>query len=103
MKPVECDVKSCFLCRNSLPAWLPPIAAHKKNLSFKKGQIIFEEGQKVKGIYFLYTGKVKVHKRWDDEKELILKFAKRGDIIGYRGLGNQKIYPVTATALEAVT
>jgi len=98
----SCDLKSCFLCRSCLKEWLPAIETHKKNLLFKKGEIIFEEGTPVKGIYFLYKGKVKVHKRWGSEKQLILHFAKEGDIIGYRGLGNEKVYPVSASALEEV-
>jgi CRP/FNR family transcriptional regulator len=100
--PVNCDLKNCFVCRNSLPGWLPAIKSNKKNLLFKKGQTIFEEGMKVNGIYFLYSGKAKVHKRWGQDKELILKFARSGDILGYRGIGNQKVYPVTSTALEPV-
>jgi len=98
----SCDLKSCFLCRSCLKEWLPAIETHKQNLLFKKGEIIFEEGTPVKGIYFLYKGKVKVHKRWGSEKQLILHFAKEGDIIGYRGLGNEKVYPVSASALEEV-
>jgi CRP-like cAMP-binding protein len=98
----SCDLNSCFLCRNCLKEWLPAIETHKQNLLFKKGEIIFEEGNPVKGIYFLYKGKVKVHKRWGSEKQLILHFAKEGDIIGYRGLGNEKVYPVSASALEEV-
>ena len=77
--------------------------ANKQNLDFKKGQKVFEEGNAVKGIYFLFKGKVKVHRKWGQEKQLILHFAKQGDIIGYRGLGNQKVYPVSATALGDVT
>lgn len=99
----KCDLNSCFLCRNSLNGWLPAIESHKTNLNVKKGQNIFSEGERVKGIYFLYQGKAKVHKSWGPDKELILKFAKEGDMIGYRGLGNEKIYPVTATALEPIT
>jgi CRP-like cAMP-binding protein len=98
----SCDLNSCFLCRNCLKEWLPAIETHKQNLLFKKGEIIFEEGNPVKGIYFLYKGKGKVHKRWGSEKQLILHFAKEGDIIGYRGLGNEKVYPVSASALEEV-
>lgn len=98
-----CDLASCFLCKNSLKGWLPAIDTTKKNLHFKKGKLIFEEGENVLGIYFLYAGKVKVHKQWGKEKQLILHFAKQGDIIGYRGLGNERIYPVSATALEDVT
>lgn len=98
-----CNLKSCFLCRNCLKHWLPAIEANKQNLVIKKGQKIFEEGDPVKGIYFLFKGRVKVHRKWGDEKQLILHFAQEGDIIGYRGLGNQKLYPVSATALEEVT
>ncbi|MDB5133649.1 MAG: Crp/Fnr family transcriptional regulator [Mucilaginibacter sp.] len=96
----ECDLKSCLLCQLCLKDWLPAVAVHKKNYPIKKGQLIFREGDAVKGIYFIYSGNVKVHKRWDDEKELIIRFAKSGDIIGHTGLGNDPFYPVSATALE---
>ena len=42
---------------------------------------------------------MKVHKRWGG-KELIIRFAKRGSIIGHRGLGKNLRYPVSGTALE---
>lgn len=99
----ECNLNACFLCRNSLAGWLPAIETHKTNLSFKKGEAIFREGDEVKGIYFIYEGRVKVHKRWGHQKELILRFAREGDMIGYRGLGNEKVYPVTTTAIGPVT
>ena len=41
-----CDLKSCFLCSNSVSAWLASVKAHKTNLYFKKGEAVFEEGQK---------------------------------------------------------
>lgn len=98
-----CNLKNCFLCRHILPHWASMVEANKKNLSFKKGETIFKEGEQVKGIYFVYTGTVKVHKKWDEKKDLILRFAKAGDMFGYRGLGNEKIYPVSTTAIEPVT
>lgn len=97
-----CDVKSCFLCSSCLPDWLPAVASQKKNFELKKGQAIFSEQDPVTGIFFLYSGTVKIHKRWDKEKELIVRFAKSGDIIGHMGLGTEAIYPVSATALEPV-
>ncbi|HSN07639.1 MAG TPA: Crp/Fnr family transcriptional regulator [Hanamia sp.] len=102
MKKVKegCDLKSCFLCNNCLNDWLPAIDTHKQNFAYKKGEVIFEEGSEVKGIYFLYKGKVKVYRKWGLQKQLILHFAKEGDIIGYRGLGNENVYPVSAAALE---
>ena len=97
-----CDLKSCFMCRLCLKDWLPAIAAHKQNFSIKKGHPIFEEGEPVKGIYFLYSGNVKVHKKWDNEKDLIIRFAKAGEILGHTGLGDDSNYLVSATALEPV-
>ena len=96
----ECDLKSCLFCRLCLSDWLPAVAAHKKNIFIKKGQQVFSEGDPVEGIYFIYSGKVKVHKKWDKEKELIIRFAREGEILGHTGLGSEAIYPVSATALE---
>lgn len=95
----NCDLKSCFFCTLCLKEWLPAIDGHRKTISYKKGEIIFCEGQPVKGIYFVYSGKVKVHKQWGD-KELIIRFASQGQIFGHRGLGHNNIYPVSATAIE---
>jgi CRP-like cAMP-binding protein len=99
----DCDLKSCFLCKLCLPEWLPAVEGNKKTFHYKKGEQIFTEGEPVKGMYFVYAGTVKVHKKWGKEKELIIRFAKDGDIIGHRGLGEEIIYPVSGTALEATT
>ncbi|WP_153798650.1 Crp/Fnr family transcriptional regulator [Foetidibacter luteolus] len=98
-----CDVKSCLLCKLCLKEWLPAVAANRKNFQFKKGELLFKEGDEMTGIYFVYSGTVKVHKRWDKDKELILRFAKKGDIVGHRGLGKDNFFPISATALEPVT
>ena len=97
-----CDLKSCLLCQLCLKDWLPAIAVHKQNFQIRKGQYIFREGDPVNGIYFIYSGNVKVHKQWDNEKELIIRFAKAGEILGHTGLGNDPNYLVSATALEPV-
>lgn len=99
----DCDQKVCFLCRLCLPEWIPAIKANKKTLYYKKGDVIFNEGDPVEGIYFVYSGTVKIHKKWGNEKELIIRFAKSGDIIGHRGLGTEMEYPISGTALEATT
>lgn len=62
---------------------------------------MFKEGEPVNGMFFIYKGKFKVHKKWDNDKELIVRLAKNGDIVGHRGLGNDTIYPASATALES--
>jgi CRP-like cAMP-binding protein len=96
----ECDLNSCFMCLCCLKEWRPAIAANKTNYKVKKGEVIFNEGDAVKGVYFVYDGIVKIHKKWGPEKELIIRFASNGAIFGHRGLGGNNVYPVSATALE---
>ena len=95
----DCDLKSCFFCTNCLADWLPAIDVHRQTFHYKKGEVVFHEGEPVKGIYFVYQGKVKVHKQWGD-KELIIRFANKGQIFGHRGLGSDTTFPVSATAIE---
>ncbi|RAJ04296.1 CRP-like cAMP-binding protein [Chitinophaga skermanii] len=98
-----CDGSACTLCKLCLPEWLPAINAHKSVFSLKKGEVLFNEGDTVNGIYFVTKGKMKVHKQWGQEKELIVRFAKEGDIVGHRGVGGSElVFPVSATALEPV-
>jgi len=97
----HCDLETCMMCRLCIKEWKPAMAANRKNFHFKKGELLFKEGEEVKGIYFINEGTVKVHKQWGD-KELILRFARKGAIAGHRGLGGDLLYPVSATALEPV-
>ncbi|MEO7311953.1 MAG: Crp/Fnr family transcriptional regulator [Chitinophagaceae bacterium] len=95
-----CDLNSCFFCTGCLKEWLPAVSVNRKSFQVKKGEVIFNEGEPVTGIYFVYEGTVKVHKKWGSEKELIVRFAKKGDIIGHRGLGGHAVFPVSGTAVE---
>lgn len=97
-----CDGNTCLLCRLCVKEWAPAVALHRKNFMLNKGETLFTEGDKVNGIYFIYEGRMKVHKHWGPEKELIVRFAQTGDIIGHRGMGSEQVYPVSATALEPV-
>ena len=98
-----CDLNTCFLCTTCLNDWKPAVETNKQNFLVKKGQQVFKEGDPVTGIYFVYDGYVKVHKKWDNEKEMITRFACKGDILGHLGLEGNKIYPVSATALVKTT
>jgi len=100
MRNESCDVSSCFLCSHCTTEWKELVAVKKKTLRFKKGEQLFTEGQKLTGVYFIYSGAVKVHKHWADDKELIIRFTKAGDMLGHRGLAAGDVYPVSATALE---
>lgn len=99
---VNCDLKSCSFCTQCIPEWLPAIDVNRKTLIFKKGESLFREGLPVTGIFYLCSGRVKVHNQWGN-KELIVRFAGSGEIVGHRGLGKQRNYPVSATAMENCT
>ena len=94
------DPNDCYLCKNCIKEWIPAILSNKKTFKVKKGEVIFKEGTPVNGIFVIDSGYVKVHKRWDDDKELIVRFAKAGSILGHRGMGKTPIYPASATALQ---
>jgi CRP/FNR family transcriptional regulator len=95
-----CDLNSCFLCKLCSKEWLPAVDLHRQSFHVNKGEVLFSEGSELTGIYFIYKGTFKVHKKWTDDKELIVRVAKNGAILGHRGLGNDIYYPVSATALE---
>lgn len=96
----NCDLKTCFMCQLTLKEWHPAIESYKRNFIAKKGEVIIKEGDPVSGVYFVTSGNVKVHKQWGD-KELILRFANDGAIIGHRGISSSiSTYPISATALE---
>lgn len=100
MDASPCNLDRCFLCRHCLPEWKSLVALHKKNLLFKKGKKIFREGDSVQGIFFVYEGTIKVAMNWEEQKELIIRFARPGDVLGHRGFGGNLHYPISATALE---
>ena len=101
MKPgkKKCDLRSCVMCRTCIREWLPAIDANRQTFTLKKGELLFTEGHEVKGMFFITRGLVKVHKHWDDDKELILRIAGSGEIAGHRGLGGDPFYPASATTL----
>jgi len=101
VKKLKCDLATCSMCKSCKPEWHRAIDLNRKLIHYKKGESIFHEGDTVNGMYFIFSGLVKVHKKWSDNKELILRFAKDGAIVGHRGLGGDTIYPVSATALAA--
>ncbi len=96
----ECDVQGkgilCSLCTGSKEF----LTEQKGSNYYKKGQVIFYEGNHVNGLYCIYQGKVKLSKLGEDGKEQIVRFAKASDLLGYRSLLSDEPYHATATAME---
>lgn len=89
---------SIFCCLNKDETEI--VSQGKRNMLFKRGQVIFSEGNQPHGIYCIHSGKVKIHKMGDEGKEQIVRLAKSANIIGYRSILNNDSYFASATALE---
>lgn len=75
----------------------------KQNYScafYKKGEIIFKEGDKPVGLMILSEGKVKIFKEGVGGREQIVRMAKPVGFIGYRALFAEENHTATAVAIE---
>ncbi len=67
---------------------------------YEKGKIIFHEGNRLNGIYCINKGKIKLFQLGAEGKEQIIRFAKEGDIIGYRALLSEEQLSASAASLD---
>ncbi len=70
---------------------------------YKKGEIIYKEGDIPKGLIFLSKGKVKIFKEGIADREQIIRMAKPLGFIGYRALFAEQNYNASAIAIEDST
>lgn len=54
--------------------------------AYKKGELIYAEGARIKGCYFVYSGIIKIYQTGHEGKEQIIKFDREGDIFGFRSV-----------------
>ncbi len=95
-----CNHYNCFINKYCSTEWKPLVTHYKSSKDYLPGEKIFSEGDQVKGIFQIYSGKIKVVTSFNGEKERIVRLAKSEELLGHRGLGGKMIYPVTAIALE---
>ena len=67
---------------------------------YRKGMIIFMEGQPGEGFHYIQQGRVKIVKISDDGREHMIHLLDEGDIVAGVVLLNTAPYPATAVALE---
>lgn len=72
----------------------------KTYISYGDGELIFKERQRPFGIYIIQDGKVKISKHGFEGREYIVRFAKKGNIIGYRSFFSGEHYSCSATAIS---
>ena len=73
---------------------------YKHHYEFKKGELIFREGDEINGLYFVQTGVLKLEMNADKQRPFILRLIGPGQTMGHRFLSYTGLQPYTATAVE---
>jgi len=82
---------------------LGKITAGKQELSFRKGEKVFSQGDRADSIYFIQSGRIKIAVVSAGGKEAVLAMAGPHDFFGEGSLVNQPLRISTAKALELST
>lgn len=110
----SCDTHSCETCTGKYCATKAPIFSmlDKEQIGevtslivrrkYKKGQIIFFEGDVSDKFYIINKGKIKIYKYTKEGKEQILYILSEGDFMGYLSLLKKSKFEFNAEALEDV-
>lgn len=111
MKTSKTTIPNCMNCANKQHSVfsdlrkdeLEALSQQKSCGFFKKGQYIFQENSRLPGVYCIHSGKVKMFRIGPEGKEQIIRFAKTGDMIGYKSILSDEPLSVSAAALDDVS
>lgn len=87
-----------FLSNYISKEWNLLLKGYATSHQFLKNERIFSEGDKVKGVYFINSGKIKIVSHFNKESERILRLSSGGDFLGHRAMTSTH-YPISAIAL----
>ncbi|WP_159519715.1 Crp/Fnr family transcriptional regulator [Sunxiuqinia indica] len=97
---ISCQNESCLIKKFCHDEVAQKFLKKKNTIPCRKTQNIIIEGAPIHGIFFVYSGKVKVLNTGINGREQILRFAKDGEMLGQRGFSTHQYYPIGAVALE---
>jgi len=72
----------------------------KTSMTIKKGDVIFEEGENVNGVFCVKDGVCKMTKLSQNGKDQIVKLVKKGELLGQRSMISDEPANLSAVALE---
>ncbi len=98
----ECNNSACFIKKYCPSDWLNRIELKKNQIEHPAKDSIFREGSYVGGIYFIQQGIAKIVIKGADKREQIIRLATEGDMLGYRGVGNDKHHISAITLSDAI-
>jgi len=95
-----CSTRSSSVFDGLCAHTISTVNGYKSTNVYRKGQILFHEGTRPLGVYCINKGKIKLYKLGNEGKEQIIQLAKEGEILGYRTMISEEVYPVSAETLE---
>ena len=96
----RCSMDSGSLFRHLTPEETEMLNFQKDFRQFKRGELLYQEGNRISGFYCINSGIIKVFKTGFDGKEQIIRFAKRGDFIAYRSVLSNEPACTSAKVIE---
>lgn len=96
----EIDLKSFEIFNGLTDAEIETLNQSLTCNSYKRGSIIYDEGSRINGSYIVSSGVLKVYKTGFDGKEQIIRFAKGGDLIGFRSIVSDELACTTARVIQ---
>jgi CRP-like cAMP-binding protein len=104
MPPVTVDALARLpLFRRVSPDDRQRIAAVARVRTFERGDGIFQEGDPSDQFVAVLTGRVKISKHTQSDKEIILHLFGPGDLVGAVAVYDDRPYPASAVAIEPTT
>ena len=99
-KPIcyTCINENCFIKKHLHLEQMKEYVLRKETFVCKKSNSFIKEGDLIKGLYFICSGKVKTIKTGINGREQIVRLTKNGDTIGFRGFGTSSRYLIGASA-----
>tara|TARA_Y100001001_G_scaffold77009_1_gene74924 strand:- start:1397 stop:2032 length:636 start_codon:yes stop_codon:yes gene_type:complete len=79
---------------------LKQVSDSKTTRTIKKGEPIFEEGDKLNGVYCVRNGVSKLSKLSANGKDQIVKLASKGEVLGQRSVISQESTNLSAIAIN---
>ncbi|MEI6866072.1 Crp/Fnr family transcriptional regulator [Flavicella sp.] len=96
---ITCENTDCLIKKNINNPSIEKYLSQKHNIKCKRLQQFIMEGAPAHGLFFVRKGQVKVVKTGIYGREQIVRFAQDGELIGHRGFGSEKNYPIGALAI----
>ena len=96
----QCIIRQFNSLKSLTKDELVRISNCKMSKSVKRGDIIFEEGENLNGVYCVRDGVCKLTKLSENGKDQVVKLITKGDILGQRSLVSEESTNLSATALN---